>query len=227
MNHIRNFIALLTLTLTTSICLQAQSKKTLSFDAIHASGNVEILLQQDNTESIDVQANGISKSQVIAEVQGGILKIRIKNVIYNRKKSAKVFVHYRELREIKAQAGARVYSKTAISSDKLDLRASSGAHIAFEVWADVVEARAAEGAEIELTGETTSLSAIAATGGLFFGDGLKAQNVYAKSHTGGEVEVNAYKRIEATAGTGGNISYRGNPADKQISTNLGGTVEGH
>ncbi len=223
----RKLFSITSMVIFLQFSLQAQTQKVPSFDAIHASGNVEVLLQKSNDQSIDIEVMGISQDKVIADVQGGILKVRIKNTIYNKKKSARVVVNYNELREVKAQAGARIYSKTAVSGDKLELRAASGAQISLEIWTDVLEARAAEGGEIEVTGETASLSATAATGGLFYGDGLKAQNVYAKSHTGGEIEVYANKRIEARAGTGGNISFRGNPTHKDLSTNLGGTVDGH
>ncbi|MGB1240966.1 MAG: head GIN domain-containing protein [Chitinophagales bacterium] len=219
------FTALIILTMTFNIGLQAQ-QKILSFNAIHASGNIEVLLEQGNSESVDVEANGISEDRVITEVKGGVLKIHIKNTIYNKNKQARVVVNYREIREIKAQAGARVYSKTAISGTRLELNAGSGANIALEVWMDIVEGRAAEGGEIELTGETNNLSAIASTGGLFFAYGLKAQNVYARSNTGGEVEVTANKRIEAKANTGGNISYKGEPKSREVSTNLGGSIDG-
>ena len=219
------FTALMILTMTFAIGLQAQ-QKTLSFNAIHASGNIEVVLEQGNSESVDVEANGVSEDRVITEVRGGVLKIHIKNTIYNRNKQARVVVNYKEINEIKAQAGARVYSKTATSGTTLDLKAGSGASIALEVWMDVVEGRAAEGGEIEVTGETDNLSAIASTGGLFYAYGLKAQNVYARSNTGGEVEVTANKRIEAKANTGGNISYRGEPTSREVSTNLGGSIDG-
>ncbi|MEZ4887014.1 MAG: head GIN domain-containing protein [Chitinophagales bacterium] len=227
MNHILKSTSIIALMLTFNVCLQAQAEKVLSFDAVHVSGNVEVLLQQGSTESIDIEAQGVEDDKVVAEVQGGILKIHIKNIIYNKNKSARVVVNYRDLREIKGQAGARIYSRTAISGDNLEIKAGSGANIALEIWVDVVEGRAAEGGEIELTGEAHTLTAIASTGGLFYGYGLKAENVYAKTNTGGQVEVTANKRIEAKAGTGGNISFKGDPVQKETSTNFGGTIDGH
>ncbi len=226
MNHILKFSLFLFFTSTFYFSLQAQQQAVPSFDAIHASGNVEVLLQQGGGESVNIEVEGVEEDKVMTEVKGGILKVRIKDVIYNKHKSARVVVTYRDLREIKAQAGARIYSRTAIKGDQLEIRAGSGANVALEIWVDVVEGRAAEGGEIELTGEVHTLNAIASTGGLFYGYGLEAQEVYARSNTGGEIEVSANKRIDAKANTGGNISYKGNPVHKNTSTHLGGTIDG-
>ena len=226
MRQILKFSFFFILTATLSLCLQAQQKGTLSFDAIHVSGNIEVLLQQGGGESVNVEAEGVDEDRVMTEVKGGILKVRIKDVIYNKHKSARVVVTYRDLREIKAQAGAKIYSRTAIKGDKLEIKAGSGSNVALELWMDTVEGRAAEGGEIELTGEVHTLTAVASTGGLFYGYGLEAQEVYARSNTGGEVEVSANKRIEAKANTGGNISYKGNPVHREVSTSLGGTIDG-
>ncbi|MGB1242912.1 MAG: head GIN domain-containing protein [Chitinophagales bacterium] len=226
MNPVFKFSILVTLMMIFHLSTQAQQQAVLSFDAIHASGNVEVLLQEGGGESVNIEAEGVDEDRVITEVKGGVLKVRIQNVIYNENKSARVVVTYRDLREIKAHAGARIYSRTAVKGDKLELKAGSGANIDLEVWMDVVEGRVSEGGEIELTGETHTLNAIASTGGLFYGYGLEAEEVYARSNTGGEMEVNAHKRIEAKASIGGNVSYKGNPKHKSVSTNLGGTICG-
>lgn len=227
MNPVLKFSILVALTMFFHLSpTHAQQQAVLSFDAIHASGNIEVLLQQGGGESVNIEAEGVDEDKVITEVKGGVLKVRIQNVIYNENKSARIVVTYRDLREIKAQAGARIYSRTVVKGDKLELKAGSGANINLEVWMDAVEGRAAEGGEIELTGETHTLTAIASTGGLFYGYGLEADEVYARSNTGGEVEVNAHERIDAKASIGGNVSYKGNPKHKSVSTNLGGTIDG-
>jgi hypothetical protein len=53
---------------------------------------------------------------------------------------------------------------------------------------------------------------------------LESQDVIVRANTGGKAEVYATKTLEANAGTGGVVVFKGNPRNRAINNSLGGEV---
>ena len=109
------------------------------------------------------------------------------------------------------------YSSLSISAgaDFLD-RAYCGAEL-------VIAASA--GADVEISGEVESLTVAASAGADLSLDELRAKSATISASAGADVEVYVTESLVANASAGADISYKGNPANVEVSKSAGGEVE--
>jgi len=215
---------LLAITCIMSIAiLSAQSLP--SFDRIILTGNVSVLLVEGDQENLEIKNE---HDQLEFGVEGRTLKITAKNLIkYNQQPTVKIIITYTQLLEIKARAGASVYNQQTIETDNLNLRFSAGANGELTVETRSLNTAVSEGGSLELRGTTDFHQAKAVTGGSLSSYDLDAQDVLIKSNTGGSAKIIALKSLDATAKTGGVVSYRGNPQKIREKDGLSGTIKSY
>jgi hypothetical protein len=205
--------------------LQAQGERKLQpFDGISVTGNIEVILEKGEEEKAEIYAEGVSEDEVSVFLSRGELKIKMLNSLFSRNQSIKVHVTYRELRTIRAHAGARIGSEEVVRGDKVHVRATSGARIDLAVEVNALKGEATEGGIVELRGKTTSQDATAATGGQYLGLDLASERTYVRANTGGKASVVAFKLLDAAANTGGAIEYEGNPEEKYTRSVIAGEI---
>jgi len=212
---------LLLLCLTTIV--HAQSLP--AFDRIVLTGNVSALLVEGDQENMEIKNDA---DQIEFEVEGRALKITSKNLIkYNQQPTVKLIITYTKLREIKARAGASIYSQQTIEADALHLRFSSGSIGELTIESNSLLSSVSEGGSLELRGTTIFHKAKAVTGGSISAYDLDCQEVLVRANTGGSAKLVALDLINATAKTGGSISYRGNPKKVKEKDGLSGTIKAY
>ena len=193
------------------------------FEKILVTGNVSILLIEGTADSMDIKNNA---ELLEYEVEGQTLKLSSKNLIkYNKQPTIKVAIVYQQIREIKARAGASVYSDNTIEGEALQLRFSSGASGELTITAKTIEVGVSEGGTLELQGLTAFLDAKAVTGGTLSAYDLDSQSTVVKTNTGGSAKVMAYESLDATAKTGGSIAYKGEPKKVRTKDGLSGSIK--
>jgi hypothetical protein len=223
-NLIKSTILILSF-LTLSFGLFAQrtvDRPTGNFDEVVAFGNVEVVLTEGDDYEIKLKAYNIESEKVATEVSGGKLSIKLQSV--KKEQSAVIYVTAPRFREIRAQAGARIYSDNTLTGDKIFVSAMAGGRVELEVEVNEIEGRASEGGTLSVTGSGNNLKASASNGGEVESLKLDAKNVYVKANVGGVAKVAVLERLEATAKAGGRVIYAGNPDSQSITTALGGTV---
>jgi len=216
------FPAILLLLCLTNI-VYAQSLP--AFDRILLTGNISVLLVEGDQENMEIKNDA---DQLEFTVEGRALKITSKNLIkYNQQPTVKVIVTFTKLREIKARAGASIYTQQNIESDALHLRFSSGAIGELTVEGNSIKSSVSEGASLDLRGSTIFHEVKAVTGGSISAFDLDAKEVIVKANTGGSAKVLALDSINASAKTGGSVSYRGNPKKVREKDGLSGTIKAY
>ncbi|MCB0599267.1 MAG: DUF2807 domain-containing protein [Lewinellaceae bacterium] len=204
----------------------AQDERKLDyFDAITVAGDVELVLIRGEEARAVITAEGISEDDVTVYVKGKTLKIQLIEGLFKGSDHARVEVTYQQLRALKASAGAKASSTAAIIGDQLDLRASSGAQMDLAVEVNALVATATEGAVIEIEGSTETQEVTTSTGGQYRGLDLQCARTYVKANTGGQAEVVATKSLDASANTGGQIDYTGDPEEKNTRSLISGGIQ--
>lgn len=205
--------------------LPAQAEFELeAFDGVAVTGNIDVILEEGDSERAVVEAEGIPASEVTVKVSRGVLKLKLINSIFYKEEEVTVYVTYRNLRSIKAHAGARVEARNPVSADQLEVRATSGARAELEVAVNALEGGATEGGVVSLNGRAESQDVNAATGGQWEAFELDCARAYIRANTGGRAEVTADELLEASANTGGTIEYKGDPAKTTIKSVISGNV---
>lgn len=206
---------------------KANAQKTITpedFDQIYVTGNIEVLLEYGAENKVDLYVDGMPYDKVSVKVQRGVLRLRTLESWLYRDEVIRVYITFKELRGIQANAGAIVSCDDRIETDQFEARASSGAQVRLSVYANSIEGGASEGGILTLEGRTDKQDMQISTGAQYDGLEMDAKNTYIRANTGGQAEVVALELIEASANTGGSIYYKGDPQTKYIKTVIAGEV---
>jgi len=205
------------------ISLTAQSLPP--FERLILTGNLSVLLVEGERENLDIKNDA---EQVEFKVEGRTLNIIAKDLIrYNKTPTVKLVVTYTTIREIKAHAGAAVYSDQVLEIDALKLKFTSGAVGEITAYTQTLITSVSEGGTLELSGSTNFHEAKATTGGALVAYDLDCQEVLVRANTGGSAKLLASESIDATAKTGGSISYKGKPKKVREKDGLSGTIRSY
>lgn len=194
------------------------------FDEIYVTGNIEVKLEKGEENKIELYVDGMPYDKVSVKVQRGVLRLRVLESWMYRDEIIRVYITYKDLRGIRANAGAIVESESLIEADEFIVRATSGAQIELSIEANKIEGGASEGGILELEGSADSQDMQVSTGGQYDGLLLDVNTTYIRSNTGGQAEVVAIDLLEAYANTGGSIVYKGDPKKKNVKTVIAGEV---
>lgn len=209
-----------------NFALAHQIKDLAPFDEIVATGNIIVDLVGGDKEAIKIKKN---EDQIKVEVNQGVLRIRRKKMydfkVYKKDETITVKVTYHQLRSITGNAGAEFTSNHPLTGDQLLLNMNSGAGGEFEVAVNVLKLQASEGSQMSVKGTAPKLDIKTTSGAKIDASEVFSDRIYARAHTAGEARVTAQDHLEANAGTGGVISYKGAPKELMVKEDLGGKVE--
>lgn len=189
-----------------------------SFNAISANEGLDVYITQGDSESVRVQADENLQEIIITEVNNGVLKIHTEdNIGYASTK--KVIVNFKSIDKISASSGSDVISTNTITVDELEVYTSSGSDAKLDVNVEHLVCNSSSGSDIKISGTTNTLRAEASSGSDIKAANLQATTTMAKANSGADVTVNTSKELTASASSGGDINYYGNP--KKVEKNDG------
>ncbi|MDP2337867.1 MAG: head GIN domain-containing protein [Bacteroidota bacterium] len=207
-----------------------QTRQITGFHGISVSSGIDLYLTQKNVEEVAVEAGPDDLDKIVTKVEGGILKIYIKekswfNLNWNIK-ARKVYVSFTNLDKLEASAGSDVVSENFLKLDKLNLDASSGSDVKLELDVNELSVGSSSGSHISLKGKVTVLQADASSGSNISAGELQAKKCTASASSGSDIRIFVSDELDASASSGGDITYSGNPAKKDINESSGGDVHG-
>ncbi len=206
-------------------------KRTVSsFHGIEVGTGIELMLSEGKSEEVAVSADKVEhRDKIVTKVENGILKIHydIKSGAVNKTKeikNLKAYVSFRSIDKLHATTGAEVKIDGVLKSQKLELKANTGALVKGKVDIDALEVSQSTGSKIILSGSANKLEIDGSTGSKFSGLEMNTSNCSVKVSTGAIITVNADKDLQVKANTGGVVKYKGNATISDIKKNTGGTV---
>ncbi len=195
------------------------------FDQVKGSAGIDVFLTQGTEEKIVVEADENLVDIIETEIVNGRLTIGTSNnKSIGRCKSRKVHVTYVSLNSIAASSGADVIANSVVKNETITLDASSGADLEVEVLAKEVYAETSSGADIRVTGKASKLVADASSGSDLDAKNLKVLKCNAEASSGADVTVNVKENLKASASSGGDINYYGDPAAVTNNGSRSGSV---
>jgi hypothetical protein len=203
---------------------QTETRNVGPFTGVKTQAGVGVYLKKGDKESVKVEVTGTSADNVITEVSGSYLKIRMKDGRYDRAE-AKVYVTYVHVDKLFASSAGSIFSDVSIKANSMEISASSAGTIEVSVEANTITLSASSAGDVELKGKARSLNVDASTAGEINTYDLEAENVEAEASTAGSVKINVTKALTARASSGGNIRYRGNPDKSVTNSSSGGSVK--
>jgi hypothetical protein len=205
-----------------------------NFHKISIKGIMTVHLAQGKENTVKIEAEDRDMEKIKVEVSKGTLSVRQdlmktldgKEWQYDndRRQKIKVWITFTDIREIQAQRGALVQMEETFKTTSLLIDTGSGAELKMVLDVEALKLDAVSGAILTLTGKASFQESKANTGGELKLFSLESQDVIVRANTGGKAEVYATKTLEANAGTGGVVVFKGNPRNRAINNSLGGEV---
>ena len=194
-----------------------------SFNQIEVSRGLDVYLTQNDSESIEVEADENLQEIIITEVKNNVLKIYADENI-RRSESKKVFVNFKSVSRISSSSGSDVFSTNTITAQDLELSTSSGSDMELNIDTETVSCDSSSGSDLKLSGKTNKLYAEASSGSDIKAGNLTAISSQVKASSGADVTVNTSKELIAKASSGGDIKYYGNPEKVEKSDGASGSI---
>lgn len=226
--------------LIVSLCLLAfgswAQKSVDPFTKIDVFGPFEVELVKAESYAIEVDYRGVDKDDVVLDIHKGELKLKLRNKHYMdewrsndypRSRYIRVKVYYTELNDLRAQAGAEVFSDGTLKSKNLALEATMGAEMRLPIIAKNLYTRLNMGAVVELRGQTENHEVKANMGAVLKASRLESKVAYVNASMGAEVNISATDEIEVNSGFGASVHYVGSPNVRNTSKSFGGEVRGN
>lgn len=207
-----------------SYAQETETRNIGSFSGVKAAEGVSVYLKRGDKESARVEVSETSLTSVITEISGSYLKVHMKDGNY-RNANAKVYVTYVHIDKLSASSAGGIYTDTPIKSNNIEINASSAGTVELELEAGMVEVNASSAGDVELKGKAQTLRVYVSSAGEVDTYDLKAENVNVNVSTGGTAKVSVIQSLQAHAGTGGSIRYRGNPGRATTNSTTGGSVK--
>jgi hypothetical protein len=205
-----------------------QTRTVSEFHGISVSTGVDLYLTQKSIQEVRVEADEDDLKNLVTEVEGGILKIYMKSQSWFnlnwKNQSIKVYVSFKTLDKLQASSGSDIASESVLNLEKLDLDASSGSDVKLELNASEVKAEASGGSDISMKGKAGSFEVSASSGSDIIAGDFQTKKCNASVSSGSDMKINVTEELKAHASSGGDISYSGNPAKKEVKESSGGSV---
>jgi hypothetical protein len=197
-----------------------------SFKGVKSGQAIDVYLKKGDKESVKVEANGTSVSNVITEISGSYLKIQMaSNVNIRGSKGVKVWVTYVELDKIVASSASNVFSDGPIKSRSLEVHASSAANIEVSVDVTEITIHASSAGDVILEGKASRLESEASSAGEVDAYNLVCETADCSASSAGSIKINVSQELLAHASSGGSVRYRGNPSKTNTTSSSGGSVK--
>ncbi|HPS13568.1 MAG TPA: head GIN domain-containing protein [Prolixibacteraceae bacterium] len=200
-----------------------ETRQVKGFDGIKASAGIDVYLFQGNEEKVVVESDENLHDCIITEVKGSTLHCYI-DCNVRSSKVMKVYVNYKMLNKINASSGSDVLGETLLKTDNLDVEVSSGADVKVEVDAQTVHCDVSSGSDALLKGKADHFQGSASSGADLKADELVVNSCEADASSAGDIKITVKKQIRASASSGGDVTYFGNPENENINESSGGDV---
>ena len=237
MKTITKISAVLVLFLTTSCMFNGvkgnrnvkTQKRNISsnFEAIRVSNGIDVYLTMGNKTSLTLEADENLHDIILTEVEDGVLHIHTDdNVNIWSAKSRKIYLTAEKINEIKINSGAELISENTIEAEDLKVSTTSGADVKLIVDVTNLSCTTTSGADARLKGKADHFVAKSTSGSGLKASGLETKTCKARVTSGADISVNVTEELDASATSGGDIRYTGNPKKIRKNSSSGGDVRG-
>ncbi len=190
---------------------------------IQISQGLELYITQSDASTLSVEADENLHDLIKTEIENHTLKIYTSDNIKSAA-SKKILLSVNSISGIKATSGSAVYANTTIKEDTLDLNATRGANISLDVITEHLNCHSTSGSSIKLSGTTHMLKAQATSGSRIKASDLIANTSKVQASSGADISTNTAGELTASASSGGNINYSGEPKKVNTAQNALGSV---
>jgi len=195
-----------------------------NFTGIHVSSGIDAELIRAAEPAVGLNFDNTSTSQLIAEVKGNTLKLRMKTGKYQQG-SLRVKIYFKdELNSIRSDSRANIWSNEELHLSNVITKLSNGGSISLEIVSDHLIAELSQGSIFMVSGKVKLLDLKVATAATFSGYNLMAEDANILANSGGKAKVSVSHYLNGKAISGGWIGYLTVPEKIDSKVSLKGEI---
>jgi hypothetical protein len=198
-----------------------ETRQVKDFDKISVSGSGEVIVTQGESESLSIETDDNVMKHIEAEVEGGTLKLGIKNGINLISTTRLVFyVGVDDLTGLSISGSGDVESDR-IETGRLEVKISGSGDVKIaSLTADAVKAEISGIGEIDLDGDVAAQDVDVSGSGQYLAGDLCSGSVKVSVSGSGGATVCATETLDASVSGTGSVNYYGRPS---LTTSESGT----
>jgi hypothetical protein len=223
MKYILLPLFLLGSTFTNSIYAQDLTAQ-IQFHKIIVSSGILIQITRSEKYSVEIKKQDVEDKCLVNTLENGVLTLKLVSG-FSCKGKVVVNISCPELKEIEIMGKAEVTTENILTGDSMLITMKSGGKAYLDMDVRYLDARLSGGAVARCEGYAVNQSISISTSSIFSGWELEGENVIINAASSAIGKVYAHKEIQATAGSGGYIGIKGNPAEKKIDSKSNGEIE--
>ncbi|MFN8361547.1 MAG: head GIN domain-containing protein [Candidatus Kapaibacterium sp.] len=182
-----------------------------SFHKIIVETEATVILSQDKSQSLHVQADDNLQNVIETKIDNGTLKISVPKCV-NPSKNITVFVSMNDVDELTLAGNGKILAPSSITTENIKFVVSGSGEIKFdEVHAEHITTQVLGNGTITLRGNAISHTVESVGSGEVHAYDLKAINSKLSVAGAGKCEVNADNQLDVKITGSGSVSYNGNP----------------
>lgn len=215
------------LILLTFFTLEAQEEKLTQnleiFTVIKGFDGLSITLIKSDVNKAVITGANINK--VVIANNNGILKLRMKiDKIFSGYRTFVDLYYTENIVIIDVNEDARITSEETIVQDVLELKAQEGGELDISAQVEQLLIKTVTGGVIKTRGTSDLQDVAINTGGVYEGKELKTKFSTINVNAGSRAEIYAIDYVKATVKAGGEVLVYGDPAKMEEKTVFGGKV---
>jgi hypothetical protein len=209
---------------------QAQVKQTRSvgtFNAVEASGGIDVILTPGIAAAVAVEADAKAQSHLLTTVRDGRLQIRWDSSFGNNsyKRNAHVYVTCPSLNAFALSGGSSAHTTGTLStSNVFDLNISGGSSAKLALNAQQLTSTTSSGSTATLSGRAEQQRSTISSGASYHAFALQTTKAEIEASSGSTAEVAVSGELSAAASSGGAVRYKGAARVLKSQASSGGSV---
>jgi hypothetical protein len=220
-------LAILIIFASNLLAQQTEERNVGSFSKVSVSGAMDVFLKEGDKEMLTVEAKGIEMDKIITEVDGGELKIKLKDNNWDwwgKNTTVKVYVTYKSLTAIRNSGSSDVVCNSVLKAETFEVKVSGSGNFTGEVATKDLTVSISGSADVNLKGSADKQDISISGSGDLEAKNLEGKNVKVSVSGSGNANVWATESIEARVSGSGDVQYKGNPTKEITKATGSGSV---
>lgn len=188
-----------------------QKREVKNFTALSVSNAFEVEISVGSTESLEIEAEDRYINDIVTEVRGGTLVIRMNDSRDNRRmrETPKVFLTVKSLDRINTSGAAAIKTRDILKGRKLDLELSGASVLNIEMEVEQLYIEASGACVIKVEGEAKEQVVKTSGATVYSAYDLESENADIRVSGAGSANVYVTGKLDVHASGASSVRYKG------------------
>ena len=190
-----------------------EERKISHFTKLEVSSAFKVVLTQGKTEKLVIDAGDVDMKQIITEVKGGKLNIRLKNATFDRRFSGiTIYLTFNTLTYISVSGAVQLKGTNEMSFNDLEIEGSGASSISLNIAAKKLSCDLSGASTATLAGQTTKFDVEVSGASKLDAVSMKSKVCNVDVSGASTAKVNASEKLKVDGSGASSVRYSGNPA---------------